>query len=382
MNESIFQNKKALAILSIGTITILASMAVSPALASIKTNFYWLSDNIIQLVLVIPTFFIIPACFLSKIFCQNFGNKKTLITGLVLYLIGGVFAGFTNNFYVMLVFRAILGIGCGLILPLAQKLISDNFSGEFKERIIAYPASASCLMGIISAVVVGYIASIYWRLVFGVYLMALVVLYLNLRYLPDDKPKHIKPVDFDKKSLTFVLGMIFSNSVFYTFPTYIALFMKAEHIGNDASSGVVASCMMLAGFVSGIIAIHIRHILKNWSIFCACLLFALAYLLMANAHTILALCLCAVWVGLSSNILYSEIFSAVNKYNADLIPNVTASMFIGQTLSVPFLELLGFILNTNSYRLKFFSLSLCILILTLLIGFMMLKRHKKYLNPF
>lgn len=315
MNESIFQNKKALAILSIGTITILASMAVSPALASIKTNFYWLNDNIIQLVLVIPTFFIIPACFLSKVFCQNFGNKKTLIAGLILYLIGGVFAGFTNNFYLMLGFRAILGLGCGLILPLAQKLISDNFSGEFKERIIAYPASASCLMGIICAVVVGYIASIYWRLVFCVYLIAFVVLYLNLRYLPNDKPKPIKSVKFSKKSLIFVLGMIFSNLVFYTFPTYIALFMKSEHIGNDASSGVVVSCMMLAGFVSGIIAIHIRQFLKNWSIFSACLLFALAYLLMANAHAIPTLCFCAVLVGLSSNILYSEIFSAVNKYN-------------------------------------------------------------------
>lgn len=170
--------------------------------------------------------------------------------------------------------------------------------------------------------------------------------------------------------------MIFSNLFFYTFPTYIALFMKSELIGNDASSGVVVSCMMLAGFVSGIIAIHIRQLLKEWSIFSACLLFALAYLLMANAHSLLTLCLCAVWVGLSSNILYSEIFSAVNKYNADLIPNVTASMFIGQTLSVPFLELLGFILNTNSYRLKFFSLSLCLWVLTLLIGFVILKRRK------
>ncbi len=223
-------------------------------------------------------------------------------------------------------------------------------------------------MGIICAVVVGYIASIYWRLVFCVYLIALVVLYLNLRYLPNDKPKPIKSVKFSKKSLIFVLGMIFSNLVFYTFPTYIALFMKSEHIGNDASSGIVVSCMMLAGFISGIIAIHIRQFLKNWSIFSACLLFALAYLLMANAHAIPTLCFCALLVGLSSNILYSEIFSAVNKYNADLIPNVTASMFIGQTLSVPFLEMIGFILNTGSYRTKFLSLALCILIVTVIIS--------------
>lgn len=179
--------KKALAILSIGTITILGSMAVSPALAEIKTAFPELDDSTIQLVLTVPTLFVIPACLFCNYIAGKIGYKNTLLLGLILYLIGGVGAGFMPGFYSMLAVRAILGISCGFLTPLVQTLISLHFTGTFKEKLTGYPASASYLMGIIASFTIGKIASIHWRLSFLIYLIAFIVLFLNIRYLPKDK---------------------------------------------------------------------------------------------------------------------------------------------------------------------------------------------------
>lgn len=368
MNENLspLRNKKAVAILSIGTITILASMAVSPALGAIKTVYSNISDTLIQMVLVIPTFFIIPACFLCLFFCNILGAKKTLILGLLLYLFGGVCAGFVSNFYMMLIFRGILGIGCGLILPLAQKLISDNFSGEIKEKIIGYPVSASCLMGIIASFSVGFIASIYWRLAFLVYLMAFIVLYLNIKYLPNDTPVKIKQkkVKISFLGVKLIFSMALANLSFYTFPTYIALFMKSESIGIDSSSGIIVSVLMGAGFLTGINAIHIRKILKKYSPVFAVFCIGVGYILMSVTSSIPVLYLCAILIGGSYNLIYTEIFSGINKEsakannNTTLITYTTVSMFIGQTLSVPLLEFASKIFSDSSYRFKFEFLSI------------------------
>lgn len=356
-----FKNKKAVAILSIGTITILASMAVAPVLAGIKTAFPHYSDTYIQMVLVIPTLCIIPGCFCCQACCGRYGNKKTLITGLILYLIGGLGAGVVSNFSVMLVFRGILGLGCGIILPLAQKLISDNFSGVFKEKIIGYPVAASCLMGIVCAFCIGYIASIHWRLAFLVYLAAFPVLYLNGKYLPLDvpSPKRKEKGKLSTRSILLILAMALANLSFYTFPTYIALFMKSEHIGIDSSSGIVVSLLMGAGFLMGIYAVYIRNTLKQYTCTAAVLCMGLAYIHMSMTANILVLCLCAILVGASNTLLYAEIFSKINKEaevcksNTALITYTTVAMFVGQTLAVPVLELISRIGSDFTYRFKF-----------------------------
>lgn len=355
------KNKKAAAILSIGTITILASMAVAPVLAGIKTAFPHFSDTYIQMVLVIPTVCIIPGCFCCQACCRRYGNKKTLITGLILYFIGGLGAGAVTNFSAMLVFRGILGVGCGIILPLAQKLISDNFSGAFKEKIIGYPVAASCLMGILCSFCIGYIAAIHWRAAFLVYLAAFPVLYLNGKYLPLDipSPKRKEKEKISKRSILLILAMALANLSFYTFPTYIALFMKSEQIGIDSSSGIVVSILMGAGFFMGINAVHIRNTLKQYTCTAAVLCMGAGYLSMSMTANILVLCLCAILVGGSNTLLYAEIFSNINKEaeqcksNTALITYTTLSMFVGQTLAVPALEFISSIFSDFSYRFKF-----------------------------
>lgn len=380
MNQSIFKDKKALAILSIGTITVLGSMAVSPALAGIKTAFPELDDSIIQLVLTIPPLFVIPACFLCRWMTGKIGSKYTLLVGLALYLLGGVGGGLMPGFYTMLAARAVLGISCGLLTPLAQTLISQYYTGETREKLTGYPASASYLMGIIASFTVGNIAAIHWRLAFLIYLLAIIVLVLNIKYLPNDytaaryTEQKAKRIRLTAKSVLLMCGMFFVNIAFYTFSTSIALFMKGEHIGTDSTSGVVVAVFMTFGFVTGLNTAYIRRITKSFSSAIAAAAMGCGYLILWQSSSLLPMFISAALIGASYSVIYSNIFFAVGKQAGDFAENTkyitytTAAMFAGQSVSGYALLVAEQIFRTSGYRFRFAFLGLGLVIAGCVIG--------------
>lgn len=361
------KDKKALAILSISMITILGSTAVSPALAGIKSAFPQMSDENIQLVLTITPLFIIPACFLCRYLIERIGKRKVLILGIVLYLIGGIGTGLMPSFNLMLVGRAVLGIGCGLITPMAQALISSNFTGKKKEILTGYSASASYLMGIISSIVVGKLAAIHWRLAFLIYAIAFLVLGLNLKYLPNDKGegkaqnKKSKESSqkFNGKAFLVILSMGLINVAFYTFSTSIALFMKHEGIGGASTAGLVVASFMLFGFFVGLITNKIRERIKQFTFALACIMMGTGYIGLALSSNIILITGCAALIGGSYSIFYSGVFLKIGQLsrskeeNTRLVTNTTASMFIGQSVSIYILQAAEWLMGQSGYRFRF-----------------------------
>ncbi|WP_312832206.1 MFS transporter [Sedimentibacter saalensis] len=359
------KEKKALAILSVSTITILGSLAVAPALGGIKSAFPQMSDEQIQLILTITPLFIIPSCFLCKYFTEKIGMKKVLILGIVLYLIGGVGAGLMPNYYMMLAGRAVLGIGCGLVTPMAQALISVHFSGAKKERLTGYSASASYLMGIISSVIVGKLVGIHWRLAFSIYFVALITLALILKYLPDDSSDRriinikIARLKFNWKAFMVIVSMGLINVAFYTFSVSISLFMKQEEIGGTSSSGYVVAAFMLFGFLIGLITDKLRNIFKQYNFALACIMMGVGYTGLAVCSDIVLISVFAALIGGSYSIFYSGVFLKIGQLsrtkdeNTNLVTFMTASMFIGQSVSVYILQLIEWISGQSGYRFRF-----------------------------
>ncbi len=370
--------KLQLAVLSISMITILGSTAVSPALAGIKTAFPMYSDATIQLVLTIPPLFIIPSCFLCNFLARKWGKKTVLIFGVILYLIGGIGAGFMPGFYSMLVMRAVLGISCGLITPMAQALISSNFEGETRAKLTGYSASASYFMGIIASFTVANLAAVNWRLAFLIYIIAVLVLVLNAKYLPADRREgRSEKQDAVKRPANWraylvILGMSLVNVAFYTFSTSIALFLKSESIGNDATSGYTVAVFMAAGFLMGIVVPHVRKYLKYFTVTLGCLMMGVGYIGLATSSNIILLILSSALIGASYSVFYSSVFLKIgalsrdDRENTKLVTFTTAGMFFGQTVSVYLLQGAEFIFRSSGYRFRFFFLAGALLLAAVL----------------
>lgn len=376
---------KRAAVLSVSTITILGSTAVSPALSGIKSAFPQMSDAWIQMILTLPTLLIIPSCLMCRYAISRMGQKRVLIMGIIIYLIGGLGAGLAPDFATLLIMRGILGAGCGFITPMAQNLISSNFSGEVKTRLTSYSASASYLMGIIASFLVGNLVAVNWRLAFLVYFVALVVMILNIIYLPDDRP-HEKTASVPEKAaentaqsvsgknrinvpaLITMIAMFGINGAFYTFSASISLFMRGDSIGNESSSGIVVSSFMICGFVVGLIVPKIRKLINGYTMALGCLMMGGGYLILSSAHTMGVLMLAAALVGGSYSILYSGIFTKIRSQarseeeTTTLVTFTTAFMFLGQALSQYILRGVELISGISGYRFRFGFLALILLI--------------------
>ncbi len=369
--------KKA-AVLSVSTITILGSTAVSPALSGIKSAFPQMSDGWIQMILTLPTLLIIPSCLLCRYAISRMGQKNVLLMGIIIYLIGGLGAGLAPSFAVILVMRGILGIGCGFITPMAQNLISSNFEGEEKQSLTSYSASASYLMGIIASFCVGRLVGINWRLAFLIYFVAAVVMVLNILYLPDDRKNSASEEnelsnskDTSKPNIPAfltIIAMFGINGAFYTFSASISLFMRGEGIGNETSSGIVVSSFMICGFIIGLIVPFFRKILKSYTMSLGCLMMGAGYMILSKGSDIRILMAAAALVGGSYSILYSGIFTRIRslsrseKETTTLVTLTTAFMFLGQAVSQYILSAVELLAGTSGYRFRFMFLAVVLLI--------------------
>ncbi|MGB2579379.1 MFS family permease [Elusimicrobium simillimum] len=304
-----------ISILSISMITVMASAAISPALANIAAAFPDASINTIKTVLTLPSLFIIPFSLISGMLVARYGNKKVLYTGIIIYIIGGVGPVMANTLGQLLFYRAVLGCGCGLIVPVSQSLIALNYTGETRARMTGYSAAASYLMGVIASFTVAPVSGINWHYGFFIYLIAVVVLVLNIIALPSDAPlqntaKHkakiSKPVWF------LIAGMFLLNVAFYAVPANVALFMRERGIGGAGSAGYVISAFMLAGLAGGLSLVFIRKVFQKYTATFGTGVMAAGYAVLSFSSNLTMVSCGAAMVGFSFAVLFPLILSKIN----------------------------------------------------------------------
>ncbi|MCX5785514.1 MAG: MFS transporter [Elusimicrobia bacterium] len=218
-----------LSILSVSLLTIMASAAISPALAKIAQAFPGADKTLIKLILTMPSLLITPFALLSGWLAIRVSKKSILFWGLAIYCVAGVGGGFARTIPQLLVIRAILGIGIGLIMPLSTTLIADFFEGEARTKMMGLSGAVNNIGGVAFLSVSGWLACISWRLSFGVYALSLVTMVMTFLWLPEPRaqasagPARLNGSVF-RCSLYGLLMMI----AFYALPTNLALFIESQ----------------------------------------------------------------------------------------------------------------------------------------------------------
>jgi len=219
------------AILSISLLTVMASAAVSPALARIRQAFPGADVILIKLVLTLPSLVIIPFSLVSGWLLKFFKKKQVLLAGLVIYLVTGIGAGFAKTIGQLLFVRALFGIGVGLIVPLSTALIADFFSGEERTKMMGLSGSVSHFGGVIFTLLAGWLACVSWRLAFGVYGLTLIVMLMVIFWVPEPESERkggmVKGRLPGGVYLCAVLGALMMVA-FYAAPTNLAMFIENE----------------------------------------------------------------------------------------------------------------------------------------------------------
>jgi EmrB/QacA subfamily drug resistance transporter len=93
---------------------------------------------------------------------DRFGRKRALLTGLVVFGAGTLFAGVASSASQVIAGRAVMGIGAALVMPATLSIITTIFPPEERPRAIATWAGFAGAGGAIGPIVSGALLEAFW----------------------------------------------------------------------------------------------------------------------------------------------------------------------------------------------------------------------------
>ena len=132
------------------------------------------------IVSVFVTFFVLVSGFITN----QIGQKQTAILGLIICAVSSIVPAFSDSYWVVIVSRAIMGIGIGLTNPLAISLIGEFFEGDTRANLMGWRSAIAGLGQSLMTFGVGYLLKINWHVAYLVYLMFIPALLLFIFFVP------------------------------------------------------------------------------------------------------------------------------------------------------------------------------------------------------
>ena len=182
-----------------------------------------------------------------------------------LFTVGNAICAWIDNFYLMLFFRAVGGIGSGLVVPLQNTFIA-SYPEEERATMLGLNNVTGALIVAPLAVISGIVATINWRYVFHLYWVNLLAILLVAIFLPKhiEKPVHTakntEAVSEEKPKLSEYRNVLF----FYYFmmtgcylcvtalASQLAPYLENLQLGGAVESGMMVGVGMIGSLAAGL----------------------------------------------------------------------------------------------------------------------------------
>ncbi|WP_267525400.1 MFS transporter [Campylobacter sp. MG1] len=256
-------NMLKISILSISLATVTGGAAVAPALGLIAKHFSNDSELLIKLIITLPSLFIIFSSLIFAKLANYLSVKQLAFIGFILFIVGGVAPFFLDDIIQVLVFRAILGLGTGFLMPLSVSLLGFLFKKEEQGKLMGLSAMCNQLGAVITVSFSGFLASISWQYSFLIYLFALVLFVLNMIFLPNIKiAEKKKKLDLRNiKNLSGIyINLFLVQVLFFNFTNNFSIIYQKEQIISASFIGVI---MGLNGLFGAIASMKLANLIKK-----------------------------------------------------------------------------------------------------------------------
>jgi len=165
-----------------------------------------------------------------------YGRKRVLLIGIAIFLAGSALCALAWSMIALIAFRAVQGIGAGSLVPIAQTIVGDIYSGPQRARMQGYISSAFGSAAILGPLLGGALADgLGWPAVFWINLplglIAAVMLQLALKENVQTRPHRIDTVG--AMLMLATIGLLMFTLI------------HAESLGGTAVSSALTVCLAL-----------------------------------------------------------------------------------------------------------------------------------------
>jgi EmrB/QacA subfamily drug resistance transporter len=115
-----------------------------------------------------------------------YGRKRVFFTGTLIFLIGTTLCGFARSMTVLILFRALQGVGAGAIQPIAMTILGDIYTPAERARIQGASSAVFGFAAVVGPALSAFLVEhVHWSVVFwvnvpiGIVSVAMFALFLN-----------------------------------------------------------------------------------------------------------------------------------------------------------------------------------------------------------
>ena len=352
-----------LTLMMASSLTVMAGAIISPSLPALYDHFQDVEGVafLSRLVLTLPALFIALCSPLAGVIVDRLGRKPVLLTGAVLYVIGGTTGLYVDSLTALLAGRALLGVAVACVMTTTVTLIGDYWRGEQRGRMMGWMSAAMSWGGVVFVLLGGALAEWHWRGPFGVYLSALALLPLMAMVLrePTEADRSAARADGDSDSdgtagepgvgkapqanwflISVVYLAAFMLSVtFYMIPTQAPFLLRDLGIVAPFAIGLTIAAMNVAGGVASMQFGRVRRWLSPPAVFGAAfasmaLGFIAVFLAREPVGVMVGMALTGLGVGTAfPNVTTWLMAVAPPCWRGRLVGGATTSIFLGQFMS-------------------------------------------------
>ncbi len=226
-------------LLAASSLTVMAGALVAPALPGILAAYSDVSGAplLVRLILTVPALAIALSAPAAGLALDRFGRRWVLVAGLAAYASFGTIAAGLDSLPAILMSRVGLGIAVAMVMTSASTLLTDEFTGSRRARVMSFQGAAMGLGSFVFLLAGGQLSALSWRAPFFVYLVAVLLIPPTLMLVKRDRGASTPGSSSETTSFPWVgllplfsaglLGML----LFYLIPTQLP-FLLSEGLGR------------------------------------------------------------------------------------------------------------------------------------------------------
>lgn len=354
------------------------------------------SSTNIQALFTIPSFTIMLGILASNLVIKWIGKRKTVLSGMLITLIGALIPLVTNSFGVLVSSRLLVGLGIGLFTSLSVSLLGDCFSGDELKTLIGFQGAMSTLGNSALTWVAGLFIGYGWKSTF-LYWLAIIPFFIlfmvsytgkmeKATTAADEGNSQVKSENKEHAKIpaiiygTFLLLFLFF-SAFMVMTTASALVIQENHLANQ---GILSTEIAIAGLIgAGFSALYskIFKLLKHFTPVVSVGVAALGFVVMANAANMgifFAGLIMAYFGVLIIAYVYSTILGDVDPSISNLVISI-AQIFnnLGAFASPYVISAIRGVVGASTYAASMYISAAILAVITIIFVFMAFARMRK-----
>lgn len=280
-------------LLTAGTLTTMAGGVVAPVFPDmvdqLQITSQW-TGILVSIHCLTIALFSLPLGILA----DRFGAVRVLVPSLVSYALFGLMGAWIEDFWPLLLTRALLGAASGGIVASGMGLLSNMYEGEARSRALGYATSVLSISGIAYPLLGGLVGAIHWHYAFYLYGIglpfALLVAVVFRHYRPGvaksgtpASPQSVKLTAYLRQHLlnpyplTILLALALTSVAMYAVVIYAPFYLRTEIGASTTVNGVVLAMRAIGAAAVSALGLSwlTRRLGANRAISLGCLLMAI-----------------------------------------------------------------------------------------------------------